>query len=106
MTAPYTDWMAIKGLSLAALAEEVSDPNELGVVWRLMNARFPQIADIEAPPDEAMTVFRLKPTVVSVLDYTKGFGHTNLVTVEADAIAATLESMRHHWLVPVAADTS
>jgi general stress protein 26 len=106
LTAPYADWMAIRGLSLAAEAEEVRDAGELGLVWRLMNERFPQIADIEAPPDEAMTVFRLRPTVVSVLDYTKGFGHTDLVTVEADEIAGTLESMRHHWLVPVAAETS
>ena len=48
MTAPYADWMAIKGLSLAAEAEEVRDAGELGLVWRLMNKRFPQIAEIEA----------------------------------------------------------
>ena len=58
------------------------------------------------PPDEAMTVFRLRPTIVSVLDYTKGFGHTGLVTIDADVIAGTLESTRHNWLVPVAAETS
>ena len=49
LTAPYADWMAIRGLSLAAEAEEVRDPGELGLVWRLMNERFPQFADIEAP---------------------------------------------------------
>jgi hypothetical protein len=27
-----------------------------------------------------------------------GFGHTDLVKIEADDIAETLDSMRHHWL--------
>ena len=101
MTAPYTDWMAIKGLSLAADAEEVTEAEELALVCRLITERFPQVAQIEAPPDVAMTVIRLRPTVVSVLDYSKGFGHTDLVSIEADEIAESLESMRHHWLVPV-----
>jgi hypothetical protein len=29
-------------------------------------------------PDD-VALFRLTPTVISVLDYTKGFGHTDLV---------------------------
>lgn len=98
MTKPYTNWNEITGLSLAARAEEVTDPDELALVLRLINARFPEASEIDVPPDVAMKVFRLRPTVISVLDYTKGFGHTDLVSVEADAIAASLDSMRHHWL--------
>jgi len=30
-------------------------------------------------PDE-IRLFRVTPTVISVLDYAKGFGHTDLVT--------------------------
>jgi hypothetical protein len=30
-------------------------------------------------PDE-VRIFRVTPKVISVLDYTKGFGHTDLVT--------------------------
>lgn len=103
MTAPYSDFYDITGLSLAAEATEVIDPDELNLVMRLINKRFPQASEIEVPPDVAMKVFRLRPTVISVLDYTRGFGHTDLVTIEADAIAETLDSMRHHWLVPASA---
>jgi hypothetical protein len=32
------------------------------------------------PKPEDVRIFRLAPVVISVLDYTKGFGHTDLVT--------------------------
>ena len=46
-------------------------------------------------------VMRVRPTVLSILDYSKGFGHTDLVSIEAGDIAETLDSMRHHWLIPL-----
>ncbi len=33
------------------------------------------------PAPEDVAVFRVEPEVISVLDYTKGFGHTDLVTL-------------------------
>ncbi len=33
------------------------------------------------PKPEEISVFRIEPKVISVLDYSKGFGHTDLVTV-------------------------
>jgi general stress protein 26 len=100
MTAPYADWMAINGLSIAATATEVTAPAEIAEVGRLMLQRFPQIAAMPAAEVEAGKLFRVKPQIVSVLDYSFGFGHTDLVAVEAGDIAETLGSMRHHWLVP------
>ena len=32
------------------------------------------------PKPEEVSIFRVTPTVISVLDYTKGFAHTDLVT--------------------------
>jgi hypothetical protein len=32
------------------------------------------------PDPDQITIVRLVPQVVSVLDYSKGFGHTDLVT--------------------------
>jgi hypothetical protein len=32
------------------------------------------------PRPEEIRVFRVTPTVISVLDYAQGFGHTDLVT--------------------------
>jgi hypothetical protein len=35
---------------------------------------------MEMPKPEEVAIFRLVPKVISVLDYTKGFAHTDLVT--------------------------
>jgi len=35
---------------------------------------------IPMPTPEDVKIFRVTPTVISVLDYSKGFGHTELVT--------------------------
>jgi hypothetical protein len=34
---------------------------------------------MKMPTPEQVALFRIVPEVVSVLDYTKGFGHTDLV---------------------------
>jgi hypothetical protein len=35
---------------------------------------------IEMPSAEEVRIFRVTPTVISVIDYSEGFGHTDLVT--------------------------
>jgi pyridoxamine 5'-phosphate oxidase-like protein len=102
MTAPYENWLEIKGLSMAASATEVVVPSELTEVGRLMVQRFPQISAIQPSEAAPVKLFRVRPTIISVLDYSLGFGHTDLVKIEAGDIAETLDSMRHHWLVGTA----
>jgi hypothetical protein len=46
-----------------------------------MLAKFPQIAQFAVDAEAGLAVFRINPKVISVLDYTKGFGHTDLVTL-------------------------
>ena len=79
--APYTSWEEIKGLSIGGIAERVTDGDELARVRELMLAKFPQIAQFGAYPGTELVMWRITPQVISVLDYTKGFGHTELVTV-------------------------
>jgi PPOX class probable F420-dependent enzyme len=73
--------MAIEGLSMAARAEAVTDPIEAEKALQLMIERYPQ-QDVPLPMPNAaeLRIFRVTPTVISVLDYSKGFGHTDLVT--------------------------
>ena len=77
---PYASWNDVEGLSFAATAERVVPQDELANVTRLMLEKFPQ-AEFVLPKAEDVVVFRLRPIVFSVLDYRKGFGHTDLVTV-------------------------
>jgi len=72
--------MAIEGLSMAARAEAVTDPSEAEKALQLMIARYPpQDVPLPMPNAAELRIFRVRPTVISVLDYSKGFGHTDLV---------------------------
>ena len=75
------DIMAIAGLSMAAHAVAVADREEAERVLKLLPAKYPEHTSvpIEMPSQEDVRIFRVKPTVISVLDYSQGFGHTDLV---------------------------
>ena len=74
--------MEISGLSMAARAQLVSDPTEAEKALRLLIMKYPQQASLPLPmPSPAdVRIFRVTPMVISVLDYSKGFAHTELVT--------------------------
>ena len=46
----------------------------------LLQTRYPEYAAFPMPPEE-IAVYRVLPKVISILDYSKGFGHADLVTV-------------------------
>ena len=74
--------MEITGLSMAAKAEVVDDPDEAARALNMIMARYaPQVSMpmVTPPRPEDVKIFRVVPTVISVLDYSKGFGHTDLV---------------------------
>lgn len=76
------DLMAITGLSMAAHAQAVVDRDEANKVLRMLPLKYPEniAVPIPMPTPEEVRIFRVTPTVISVLDYAKGFGHTELVT--------------------------
>lgn len=70
----------IQALSLAALAEQVSDPAELLKVADLVLKKFPRPGLPErAAVLDGVVVVRLRPTIVSLLDYSQSFGQTDLI---------------------------
>ena len=68
-----SDPMAITGLSMAAHARPVDDPAEVAKASDMMPAKFPEYAALPMPKPEEIRIFRVTPTVISILDYTKGF---------------------------------
>lgn len=74
--------MEITGLSMAARATPVLDPAEGEKVLRMLMAKYPPQGDLPLamPTSADVRIFRVAPSVISVLDYSKGFGHTDLVT--------------------------
>jgi|SRR5581483_3858668 len=74
--------MEITGLSMAAKADVVNDAAEGEKALRLLLQRYPEQKSMPGPmpmPDD-VRIFRLTPAVISLIDYSKGFGHTDLVT--------------------------
>jgi nitroimidazol reductase NimA-like FMN-containing flavoprotein (pyridoxamine 5'-phosphate oxidase superfamily) len=73
--------MRITGLSMAARAEAVTDPAEGERAMQLMMQKYPPQSSLPGPMPKfsEVRVFRVTPQVISVLDYSKGFGHTDLV---------------------------
>ena len=77
----YRDWSRIKGLSMAADAEVLSRRGEIEHARMILARKFRDWAELP-PADLRSTAFvSVMPKVISVLDYTKGFGHTDLVRV-------------------------
>jgi nitroimidazol reductase NimA-like FMN-containing flavoprotein (pyridoxamine 5'-phosphate oxidase superfamily) len=73
--------MEITGLSMAGHAKVVVDPTEGDKALRILMQKYPPQGSLPLPmPTPAdVRIFRVLPTVISVLDYSKGFGHTDLV---------------------------
>jgi nitroimidazol reductase NimA-like FMN-containing flavoprotein (pyridoxamine 5'-phosphate oxidase superfamily) len=76
--------MCIKGLSMAAHARRVRDEAEGAKALRLLFARYPaqEGLAIAMPSAADVAIFRVTPMVISVLDYTLGFAHTDLVACD------------------------
>lgn len=94
------DPLEIKGLSLAARASVVTDQSELDHAVELRLKHYLEHAGTRAPmrplsPD--VVLLRIEPEIFSVLDYSKGFGHSDLVTFSERDLDVHIESLHHRW---------
>jgi nitroimidazol reductase NimA-like FMN-containing flavoprotein (pyridoxamine 5'-phosphate oxidase superfamily) len=76
-----SDLMAITGLSMAAHAHPVTDRAEAEKILRMLPLKYPDAPPLpmKMPSPDEVRLFRVTPKVISVLDYSKGFAHTDLV---------------------------
>jgi nitroimidazol reductase NimA-like FMN-containing flavoprotein (pyridoxamine 5'-phosphate oxidase superfamily) len=74
--------MTITGLSMAGHAHAVTDRAEADKILRMLPLKYPEAPPlpIKMPSPDEIRLFRVTPTVISVLDYSKGFGHTDIVS--------------------------
>ena len=72
-------WSRIKGVSMGARARVLSKPGDVSRAFRLLARRFPEMRTLSAEDLKGTAFVKVTPKVISVLDYSKGFGHTDLV---------------------------
>jgi general stress protein 26 len=110
----------IKGLSLAAKAYVVEDQAEWNRVTTLRLARYPEYAALPPPvfrgdalariapqpPTAQVVMLRIEPNVISVVDYSQGFGHSDLIAVAGRELERHVKTLRHEWHGAQAADAS
>jgi hypothetical protein len=90
---PYQDWMQIRGLALSGRAERLTGDDDIARASLLFLEKFPEVAQYAPGADGSdgaldIVFFRVRPQIVSILDYRKGFGHTELVHMRPAAQVA------------------
>lgn len=71
----------IRAVYAGAHASEVTEENERVRAWALLSERHPNLEDFGPPDDEETALMRATCKYVSVLDYSKGIGHCEALTV-------------------------
>jgi nitroimidazol reductase NimA-like FMN-containing flavoprotein (pyridoxamine 5'-phosphate oxidase superfamily) len=79
----------IKALSIAANASEVRDPKQREQAIDLILARHPALGKLGRPDPKHSAVMRAYCSIVTILDYSKGFGHADLLTVAPGGVEMT-----------------
>jgi nitroimidazol reductase NimA-like FMN-containing flavoprotein (pyridoxamine 5'-phosphate oxidase superfamily) len=73
----------IRAVYAGCHAHEVSDLKERSSAWELLAQRHPNLTDLAPPQSSDVVTMRADCRHVSVLDYSKGLGHTETLTIEA-----------------------
>jgi nitroimidazol reductase NimA-like FMN-containing flavoprotein (pyridoxamine 5'-phosphate oxidase superfamily) len=77
----FDDPAQIQSLSIAANASEVRDPKQREQATALVLQRHPALANLPKPAPNLSAVLRAYCSIVTILDYSKGFGHADVLTV-------------------------
>ncbi|VVE77581.1 pyridoxamine 5'-phosphate oxidase family protein [Pandoraea sputorum] len=80
---PYAGWPEIKAISGHAYAEILPDESaERSLAIRLLDARFPDAwTRVPEHGSSRTTIVKLESWAMKVLDYSRGFGHVDIVSI-------------------------
>jgi len=101
----------IQGLSLAGKAFVVMDHSELSHAAALRYKRYPEYTALPPPvvrdgalqrlapepPSSGVVLLRITPEIFSVLDYSRGFGHSDLVAFSERDLDLHMQTLGHRW---------
>jgi general stress protein 26 len=88
----------IRALSMGATASFVTGREQISDVAARLLKRYPDFQHVlsgtEGDPWGGIVFLRIVPQVISLLDYARGFGHTDLYSVPTQLYPATSGSLR------------
>ena len=93
----FHDPKTIKALSIAARASEVKDPQQRSRAVKLLLDRHPGLRRLERSGPGHSAVMRANPEIITILDYSKGFGHADLLTVGAGGLTDMTAARDDDW---------
>jgi pyridoxine/pyridoxamine 5'-phosphate oxidase len=76
---PYATWDQIRALSIGGIAKRVSNKSETNKVSRLLLKKSPETAAFAPYAMVGVTFFKIVPKVITLLDYSKGLGHSTVM---------------------------
>jgi nitroimidazol reductase NimA-like FMN-containing flavoprotein (pyridoxamine 5'-phosphate oxidase superfamily) len=88
---------SIRGLSIAAHASEVRDPRQREHALKTVMERHPALCQLEKPNFDHAAVMRACCSIITILDYSKGFGHTDLLTVGPGELTEMTPARDDDW---------
>jgi hypothetical protein len=75
------DLRELKAVYAGAHASEVTDLKQGEHAWRLLVERHPNLADLGLPKGSETALMQAVCKHVSILDYSRGLGHTEALTI-------------------------
>lgn len=85
----FHDPATIEALSIAAHASEVSDANQRKRALDLLLERHPGLRRLEPPNPTQSAIMRAYPKIITIIDYSKRFGHSDILTVSPGGVEMT-----------------
>lgn len=77
----------LEAVYAGAHASEVTDPGQREHAWSLLMQRHPNLQEFELPDRAHAAMMRAPCLYVSILDFTKGLGHTDTLTYSGPGLA-------------------
>ena len=93
----FHDPAAIRGLSIAARASEVTDQRQRVRAAKLLLSQHPGLKKLDEEDLEGTAVMRAAPTILTIIDYSKGFGHSDILTVAPGGVVGMTAERDDDW---------
>ena len=91
------DLSQVTAVYAAAHATEVTDAKERNRAWQVLVSRHPNLTAFEPPERTEAAMIKAECKHVSVVDYRKGLGHTEELSVGDDGALETAEARMEDW---------